>query len=666
MTAVSVFNALLVSSAMIPAWLLCGRILKDERNRLAAAMLFALMPELWLSAACMAESLYIPMAMWGFWFFFRAFENGIPDGRTSAGLGLWICLLCLSGAGGTAMAGGAVILYLGAAGGTPAWKRLKGLACCAASFCVPLLVLRAALFGGAGGIFGVRAFLAVTESPQRLLFWMTAALCLALHFITSVWFFPVAVPAAGRAFLKPAERRLLLLASAYAAAAACTAAANISAGDGFGSLNMRIILRSFAPAAWIFLPLFAATLREQGETGEKRAFRHPAVRATLVFIALGLLFLRIPQAENFTDSPSLRFAGLFGQLPGGNIAAKAVPALLLLAGGILWMTEKRKALAVYTALLVAAAGTVGGIMTVRQARTEETPPAAEIREEAAELNRFLNGLDGKILMIRSGLTDETGRLIDTWCTADAYVAGEEELRRLAADMPEAGVIRLKEQNLFPDGSGIGAYCRAGTPGRIDYIVCTGETHRPGSGSAEEITLAGMTLAAVYRNRDPETLDVTGLYTVRPGESILFTRQDPGYQCFPNSGFSHPEEAFTWTEGGEATVRFAVETDGLAEPGLYWSWGKTIGNQRYAVYADGRLIAEGETDGETETVIPIPAETAGKEGMVSFRFVFPDARLPENGDSRILAVAFRELKLTEAGQAESRAGNHTTDGKEIPE
>ena len=81
---------------------------------------------------------------------------------------------------------------------------------------------------------------------------------------------------------------------------------------------------------------------------------------------------------------------------------------------------------------------------------------------------------------------------------------------------------------------------------------------------------------------------------------------------------------------------------------------------------GRLIAEGETDGETETVIPIPAETAGKEGMVSFRFVFPDARLPENGDSRILAVAFRELRLTEAGQAESRAGNHTTDGKEIPE
>ena len=656
MTAISLFNAVLVSSAMIPAWLLCRTILKRERERLAAVLMFALVPDLWLAATCMSECLYIPMAMWGFWLFYRAFEKGIPNGQMSAGLGLWVCLMCMSGTGGTAMAGSAVALYLCASGGEKRREKATGLLCCTAAFCAVFFGLKQVLFGGAGRLMGAGTWLTALQSPQRLMFWLIAGLCLLLHFVTGTFFFPVAVPAAGRKTLKPAEKRLLLLSAAYAVATAYITAGSVSLNGDFGSMDMRIVLRAFAPASWVFLPLFLVSLAGKTEVEGKRGFRHPAVPAVTAFIALGLLFLRIPRSGSFTDSPGLQFTVLFDRLPAGNVLAKVIPTLLILAGGILWMAERKKALALYVITVLAVMNTVSGILTVKQARTEETPPSAEAWEQAVELDRFLHDLEGNTLMIRTDLTGEDGRLIDTCCSSDYYLIGEDELRRLAAESPEAGVILLKEQDLFTDETGISAYCRTDrTEGRmaarIDHVVCVGDIHRLDGRSMEDITPNGLMLATVYRNADSETLDVENLYALAPGEHILFTRSNPDLERFPNSGFSHPEAGFTWTEGNEATIRFRPETGRFTSPGLYWSWAETIGDQRYAVYADDRLIAEGRTDGKTKIVIPIPEEIAAKDGIICFRFVFPDARQPENGDPRMLAVAFSELSLVELQQAE---------------
>ncbi len=83
MRAIAVLNALLVTSAMIPVRLICRKLVKKETARLAAVLLFALIPDLWVSVTCMAENLYIPLALGGIWFLLRAFEKGAPDFRAS-------------------------------------------------------------------------------------------------------------------------------------------------------------------------------------------------------------------------------------------------------------------------------------------------------------------------------------------------------------------------------------------------------------------------------------------------------------------------------------------------------------------------------------------------------------------------------------------------------
>ena len=71
-----------------------------------------------------------------------------------------------------------------------------------------------------------------------------------------------------------------------------------------------------------------------------------------------------------------------------------------------------------------------------------------------------------------------------------------------------------------------------------------------------------------------------------------------------------------------------------------------GEQGCRIYADDELLFDGTVNGGGELRIPIPQAKMEKNEPVTFRFVLPDARQPENGDQRFLAVAFVSLSLAE--------------------
>ena len=91
--AISIFNALLTSSALIPGYLLARKFLRKPGQICAALLALALAPELMFSMTYMAECLYIPLALWVLLFFVSAFENGLPSpARSAAGGGLLFLL----------------------------------------------------------------------------------------------------------------------------------------------------------------------------------------------------------------------------------------------------------------------------------------------------------------------------------------------------------------------------------------------------------------------------------------------------------------------------------------------------------------------------------------------------------------------------------------------
>ena len=642
MRAVYILNALLVSSAMIPAWMTCRKLLKREGQRMAATALFALAPDLWLSVTGMAENLFIPLAMWGIWFLVRAFEKGAPDLRTACGLGLWTYLLFITSGSGIAAAGGALALFAyEAAAGKDSRKTLTGCLGFAAAFAAAYLAVMAALYGGRLYFYPELACGKIT-TPGQLLFWLYAGLCALLWFCAGTLFLPVLIPAGCRKRQDAEQRRLTLFGCVYAALAAAMTAYAVSVSEDFSRMDIRIVLRAFIPAAWLFAVLFLAA-PESGEA--KPVFRHPLVRAAAWLAVLCALFLRVPGSAGPADAPALR---LFGKLDGGTawmIALRAAAAALIAAGTVLWIRKRQKAVTAGVLAALMILGAVNGVLTLREAGQEAF--SAGLAEQAQALGNSLAAADGKVLVISADPGSETQRLMDTYCDTDYCLIEKDALTRMAIDAEEPGMIPAEGQ-AWTEGEKAGAFHYAKDTedgiGQVSYIVCPeGELTLTG-GQYRDCTPEGVSFVRVYRNENPGRVDALDLFMLRPWDEIAFTKEHPDFLQYPVSGFSQPESGFTWTEGSEAEITLIPAAEEGGPLDLYWRWKMTIGEQPYAVYAGETLLTTGTANGTGDELIEIPEELTGNREPITFRFVFPEARQPDNGDPRVLAVAFEAISL----------------------
>ena len=644
MRAIAVLNALLVTSALIPARLICRKLLKKETARLAAVLLFALVPDLWVSVTCMAENLYIPLAVWGIWFLLRAFEKGAPDFRTSCGLGLWAFLLFLAAQSGAAMVIAFLALFLyEAAAGKDGKKALAGCAGFIAAFAAAYLLVMFAFFGGRAYLYPGLAGVWIT-SPGQLMFWLVSGLCVLLWFSAGTLFFPVLLPVSCRKQQDGLLKGLTLFLTVYAAAAALLTAYAVSVPGEFGQMDIRIILRSFVPAGWAFTVLFLALPRD-GE--EKAGIRHPLAGAAAGLAVLCLLFLRIPAGGSLTDAPALRILGFLSGGRTQTVAVRAAATVFIAAGTVLWITNRKKAVTACVLAALMALGAVNGFLTLRQAGQERIP--AEQEAQAKALGIYLAGLDGNVLAVVSDPDSADQRLMDTYCDTDYRLIETDALRKMALEAEEQGVIPT-EGTAWTEGEKTAAlHFRKDTEngiGPVSYIVCSDGGLILSGEQYTDCTPEGVTFARVWRNEDPGRIDALDLFAFRPGSAIRFTKENPDHLRFPVSGFSTPESGFTWSEGKETTITLIPAPDEEASLDILWTWKMTNGQQSYEVYAGDVLLCEGSARGKGSAVIPLPDELTGKREPVTIRFVFPDAKQPANGDPRVLAVAFESVALQE--------------------
>ena len=631
--AISVLNALLVSSALIPAWLLCRKLLKNEIHRMAALLLFAVSANLWFSDTYMAECLLIPLVLWEVWFLLCAFETGMQGTGKACGLGLWTYLVFMTAPAGVAVAVGALFLFVReAAAETNGKDGLRGVLGFGVSFAVAYLLVMAVCFGGKPYLYPELSGGRI-NAPERLLFGLYAGLCELLWFVAGSLFFPALVPTVFRKQQDSGKQRLTAFLIAFTVAAACLTVYAVSLREDFVRMDIRVVLRYFIPAGWMFILLYPDIQEKAG----KSFFRHPMFWPVAALVVLCALFLRIPRAEGSLDAPVLQVLGTLGGGRLMTVTVRAAAVLLLVSGAALWIRGRKKTVTglVLAALLVM--NILNGALTLAQLRQEKNTVSGELREEAKTLAGYLDTLDGSILFIALDPGGDEQRLADLYCDTDHYLVGMDTLRKMAVDAAEPGVV-------LPGEAGRE---NSGLPERTHYLVCrTGELELFSS-QYRECTPEGVSFMRVYRSEDPGRIDATDLFALHTGETVRFTRENPEHLGYPVSGFSDPESGFTWTEGREATIRFIPVSEGMRPVDLVWTRKMTSGGEQGCrIYADDELLFDGTVNGGGELRIPIPQAKMEKNEPVTFRFVLPDARQPENGDQRFLAVAFVSLSLAE--------------------
>lgn len=79
---IAMLNALMIGSGAFPIYLLAKRVLKEDRLALLAGLIYLVLPDMEFTATFMTENLWLPVALWTIWLFYRLVIDGqMPDRR---------------------------------------------------------------------------------------------------------------------------------------------------------------------------------------------------------------------------------------------------------------------------------------------------------------------------------------------------------------------------------------------------------------------------------------------------------------------------------------------------------------------------------------------------------------------------------------------------------
>ena len=131
-----------------------------------------------------------------------------------------------------------------------------------------------------------------------------------------------------------------------------------------------------------------------------------------------------------------------------------------------------------------------------------------------------------------------------------------------------------------------------------------------------------------------------------GKTLSFLKKGRAiFYCL--SGFSLPEQTYTWTDGTEAEMKFVLRGKHQGNLLLNLEYGTFNGPQHVRLYAGKILVADYVANGDETKTFEIP-QTAIDGAILLLRFELPDAVSPAelglSSDGRRLALAMKSMSI----------------------
>lgn len=647
---ISAFNAVLVSSSLIPGYLLAKRVLKKTGHITLALLLLALSPNLLFSLTFMAENLYIPLLLWGVYAAYRFFASERKTPLHAFGLGLLAFVLFFAKQVGAAYAAAVLVVLLAdkktRKQNKKAW--LLSLPAYALGAVLPYLLLQFTLFRNTGNIYSLQLSRAALSDWAHIRFFLAAAGRMLLEFGLCALFFPVALPLAKWKTLPLAQQALLLFSFCYVLFAAVGTAYAVSLPEEFASGTVLTNQRYCVGILFPFLLLFFAVLEDgPDKTNEpKPLLRQPLLWLTLAFALLTGLCLSWPAFASLVSSPLLFFTRRLQASPRSGswllLLRLGLPALFLL---VLFLRNRTKQKSLYLLLPVFfAAALASDVFFVKDVTKAERIPDPEQLTEARQLDAWLDSEGGTTLVVAESSHDAALRLYNTLLDDEYLFVPASHFRNLAQQGTAA--VNLAETPLpgpFQGLTGLG-YDNVRT---VDRIILLGDASLLNPDANEDITPEGISSLRILRPKDPSVLALRNPDSYVPGDTICFSGSGLSFRSYSPTGFSDTESDFTWTDGTEASLTLRPRMTEPKDLEADWRWQMTVGSQPCQIYANDTLVFDDPVSTEEGgTDFTVPAAAWADTGTLTLRFLFPEARQPNAEDTRLLAVAFTFLTLSE--------------------
>ena len=644
LTVISVFNSLLISSSLIPGWLLARRILKNKWHIRLSLIILAILPDMGFSSLFLSENLQLPLVIWGFWWLFRLLEQPERYRVYSPLLGFWCFLLYFCKESSLALFVSVLIVVSYRAFRRPAGSSVSRISPASvilllAGFVLPYLIAHFTVFRRLGYTYSGQVSLQNMDSPATLMFFLYSGIKLIVSFSASWLILPVILPVLYRKTLTDSEKSLLSFSVIFIVLIAFGTAFGVSLHDDFSAGEPRIHLRYFIGAFYPFLLLFLSSL-------DNSSF-HPPLRRCLSLVipaaAVTALFINRPYLQSIADSPSLyAYSLLCSSNPLMVTALKLVPAAALLAGFLLYRRYGAKPLLVFLLPLVMSGEVLNHFAFVRITRDTGTAQSGSLVREIREMDSFLESHEGNALFICDSSMSSLLKAVNPLSDSEYSLTSSDTLSSLAVQSNTADNIRLKVSdlpfplnNFEPDDL---------TPvDRADFLLVAEPDVQLNYDDYEDVTPPGITFIKILRSSDPYVISMLDPTSYSTGDIISFTGSGTSFSSFLPSGFSVPRGGFTWSEGKTASLTVKPDIENMEPLQAEWVLSQALSDQTCTVYAGVNKVYSGALPAEGGIIsFSIPESSYDESGHITLRFEFPRAKKPGNGDSRILAAGFRSL------------------------
>ncbi|MDP4108690.1 MAG: glycosyltransferase family 39 protein [Bacillota bacterium] len=509
--AISVFNAVLMSSVLFPVFLIGKKILKRNSIVLLLVLTVFLLPDLSMTATFMSENLFYPLAAWLIYFAFRFWDS--DNNREK----IMYCVLCaafcffayLTKVVAVYFVAG-FVFSLGFDSLFTKKHTLKQNIKYAVLFCAVALgavlafkLLILLLLGSGHETYSGNRRLSVYDL-NTLVYFLYAAVFNITFALTAFFYFPVILPALNFKRLSKSEKNILVFALVSLLTMIVIITCSISLNEDYPKLFMRQHTRYYSPLLIIFLALFYKLCFSKSETAETTAEPLPvwltaappvlfciAVVSVLRFVKNVCIDGVLLQTFCTLGEPLSKVAGdpnefhVRWQL----VLVKFFLILTVVAFTVILFNgkTKRAGARVFVALIFTLS-VFNNFYAVKEFRRVYKQNPGFVKQAIA-VNDYVSKVKGNVLVISDGYDPA----LDTFITVPVYWTKKEEIKKL---IDGKRFVDLAEDEIVSNYPSI-PYENLGT---VDYII-TDNTVRLEDKSNNEIKIDGVYAFKVYKNTD---------------------------------------------------------------------------------------------------------------------------------------------------------------------
>jgi hypothetical protein len=515
-TWISIGNSILISSVIIPVFLLGQKILKRNAAVLLLLLTVLTLPDLSMSITFMSENLFYPLAAWLIYFVFQFWSS--ERIRTKFIYCILCAFFCLLAYLTKVVAVYFIAGFLVALGfdclftKSNSWKHniiygfFFGATATGLILGYKLLIL--ILWGSNAATYSGNLRLSVYDF-NTFIYFFYANLYNLMFALIAFFFFPVVMPMFRFKKLEKSEKNLLVFALVSLLVMIVIITTSISLNEDYPKLYMRQHTRYYAPLLIIFLTLFFKehfVPKEDEELSEKKPI-WPLTAFTVFFCMIVFSLFRffsnvcidgvLLQA---ISSIGKSFTELTGDINQFNVAwqlilAKCLVVLVVIVFTVILVRDKTKKIGSRVLIvLIIAISLLNNYFSMKEFR-DVYGDAPSLIAQAISINDYLlsNSDNGTVLII----TDGYAPILDTYISDTAYWTTKSKVLEQLDKQEYIDLSAKKIVSNYP-------FIDYEDLNHVDYVV-TDHSVTINLDYYEKLDISGLSRYSVYKALDPSKL-----------------------------------------------------------------------------------------------------------------------------------------------------------------